>query len=319
MNKRTYQIILGLSLIGVLIAGIFTYQSYSKYLTTKENYTAAKKSFDAGNKKYLDNQKLYENSKKEYEDTKSELANIEKEVKTTSEQINTDLQTYLDNASATVNLIPTLVEKLSEMEAPEGRVFRPADGSSVSEPILAHKNPTLEQAKSEWPKEWAESVEIGKKMNTKNGSSDEEILKRVQNLIAIGRPYQDNEWPEIVNSPDGIRTILIGTGGYDDTLDTNFAGMNDDGKYADARDNKVKDQAPSKEETLEILKKRDNNDSNLAYNDSGVHTDKDGMYRLVRVSNKEWQAQGGSGTLGFVKVYGNGTVVESDAEGKSFD
>ena len=240
-------------------------------------------------------------------------------MKTTSEQINTDLQTYLDNANSTVNLIPTLVEKLSEMEAPEGLVFRPADGASISEPILAHKNPTLEQAKSEWPKEWAESVEIGKIINTVISSSDNAILGRVKNLIAIGRPYQDNEWPEILNSPDRMRTFFIGSGIYDSSLKTNFSGMSPDNKYADARDNKVKDQAPSKEETLEILKKRDNNDSNLAYNDSGVHTDKDGMYRLVRVSSKEWQAQGGSGTLGFVKVYGNGTVVESDAEGKSLD
>lgn len=314
MNKRTYQIILGLSLIGVLIAGIFTYQSYSKYLTTKENYTAAKKSFDAGNKKYLDNKEVYENGKKEYEDTKSELANIEKEVKTTSEQINTDLQTYLDNANATVNLIPTLVEKLSEMEAPEGMVFRPADGSSISEPILAHKNPTLEQAKSEWPKEWAESVEIGKIINTVISSSDNAILGRVKNLIAIGRPYQDNEWPEILNSPDRMRTFFIGSGIYDSSLKTNFSGMSPDNKYADARDNKVKDQGPSKEEALKWVKERDKNDPDLAYNDAGVHMGKDGNYRLIKVSSKSMQAQGGSGSLGFLRVYSDGTIKEGQED-----
>lgn len=85
------------------------------------------------------------------------------------------------------------------------------------------------------------------------------------------------------------------------------------------RDNQIKEKekedakksAPTPEETLSLVRKRDGNDANFAYNDFGVYSDDKGEFRSVKVSDKSSQAQGGTGMLGWLKVYGDGTIVES--------
>ncbi|MGM0214843.1 hypothetical protein [Enterococcus sp. AZ109] len=68
--------------------------------------------------------------------------------------------------------------------------------------------------------------------------------------------------------------------------------------------------APSPEMALQILQNRDQN-PDFGYTDSGQGTDDYGAYRKVKVASLSTMKQGGTGTLGFVKVYSDGTVVDT--------
>lgn len=318
MNKRTYQIISAVLLVGICALVFFTFQNYSKYQTNKDNYTEAKKSFDTGNKEYLAAKNIFEKAEKDYNDTKDKYAELKTKAESEAKKVDTSLQKYLDNGTNTNDLLATMSDKLSSMEAPEGTVFRKPENGTGNKPILAHTTPTVEQAKEEWPDFWEEGSEISKIINRGNITPDEAILERVKDLIATGRPYKDNEWPEEYTSPDGVRGITIGTPSYDSDLGTNFSGDNSGGKYAAAKDNKVSEkhsatsnEPPSKEEAYIAVKKYDGNDPDIVYNDVETGKDSKGAYRKIKASSKSAQAQGGSGSLGFVKVYSDGTVVET--------
>lgn len=70
------------------------------------------------------------------------------------------------------------------------------------------------------------------------------------------------------------------------------------------------DMAPTKEEINTILKKKYKEYDELAFNNYGIETDEKGSYVKIKVSIKEWQKQGGTGSAGFIKVYRDGTVED---------
>lgn len=68
--------------------------------------------------------------------------------------------------------------------------------------------------------------------------------------------------------------------------------------------------APSLESAIQIIQNRDQN-PDLAYTDFGEGTDEHGAYRKLQITSISIREQGGSGTAGFAKVYGDGTVLDS--------
>lgn len=309
MNKRTFQLISIIFIVVVGVMGIITYQKYTNYKSSKNEYATAKQAFDTGNRKYAEKKKSYDKTKNEYLATKEEVSKLRSNAESETSKVDKIIETYTANIHSTIKLLPTLRDKLSKMDAPEGIVFKT---DPMGKPFIVHTNPTVEQAKKEWSDYWLEAEYYAEAL--KKESDDNFKLERVKTLIAIGRPFKDNEWPEGIESPDGMMYREIGTGGYDGDMKTNFAGLTSDAEYAEAQDDKVKNQAPSKEESLKFVKEHDKNNPDLAYNDFGVNSDSKGQFRLVKVSSKEWQEQGGTGSLGFLKVYGDGTVEDGTAE-----
>lgn len=226
MKKNYTKAIIAFLAIAFLAAGSLTIYNYSRYSSTKKSYTIAKVKFNK--------------DKKENDKALKKLNEVTKNSQNKSNQIDSKIKTYLANKEDANAIVPKLVSKLEEMTPPEGRVFRAAN-ESLKSSLLAHKPPqSINQAKEEWPDLWAEAEKVAELLAYDSKRADENWLyERVKTLTEVGRPFKNNNWPEIYSSPDGMRTITIGTPMYDD-VGTNFSGMNPDGKYADAKDNKVK-------------------------------------------------------------------------------
>lgn len=68
---------------------------------------------------------------------------------------------------------------------------------------------------------------------------------------------------------------------------------------------------PTYEETVQIMKNRDNN-PDIDYTDFGTSYDDNGEFIKIKTSSSTARADGGSGTLRFVNIYQDGEVIESD-------
>lgn len=68
--------------------------------------------------------------------------------------------------------------------------------------------------------------------------------------------------------------------------------------------------APSFEEAQKILHDKDQNDD-IVYADFGSSSNEKGAFRKIKATSVTMKENGGSGTLGLVKVYSDGTVVET--------
>lgn len=68
--------------------------------------------------------------------------------------------------------------------------------------------------------------------------------------------------------------------------------------------------APSFEEAKKIMHDKDQNDD-IVYADFGASSDEKGPFRKIKATSVSMKKNGGSGTLGFMKVYSDGSVVEA--------
>lgn len=68
--------------------------------------------------------------------------------------------------------------------------------------------------------------------------------------------------------------------------------------------------APSFEEAKKIMQDKDQN-TDIVYTDFGTSSDEKGAFRKVKATSISMRNNGGSGTLGFMKVYSDGTTVET--------
>ncbi len=70
------------------------------------------------------------------------------------------------------------------------------------------------------------------------------------------------------------------------------------------------EEAPNFEEAKKVMQNIDQN-PDIVYADFGTSVDDNGNYRKLKATSISMKKDGGSGTLGFVKVYFDGTVVET--------
>lgn len=109
--------------------------------------------------------------------------------------------------------------------------------SPSSEEEINIEDYTNEMLESNYPGQYAEAVEFARRLQKPN---DQALISQMtKSLIQIGLPFYDNDWPEVYISPDGIRTIGMGTPAYDIDMETNFSGDCPNNKYARAKDNKM--------------------------------------------------------------------------------
>lgn len=80
--------------------------------------------------------------------------------------------------------------------------------------------------------------------------------------------------------------------------------------YTNDQNNQDSTTAPSLESAIQTIQNRDQN-SDFAYTDFGEGADDYGPYRKLKVASISAQQQGGSGTMGFVKIYNDNTIVET--------
>ncbi|WP_288228124.1 hypothetical protein [uncultured Enterococcus sp.] len=68
--------------------------------------------------------------------------------------------------------------------------------------------------------------------------------------------------------------------------------------------------APTYEEAKKIMQEKYQTDDSV-YADLGSSSDRNGAYRKIKATSVSMKEDGGSGTLGFLKVYSDGIVVET--------
>ena len=74
--------------------------------------------------------------------------------------------------------------------------------------------------------------------------------------------------------------------------------------------NSISNNAPSFEEAQKIMQDKDQN-NDIVYADLGTSSDEKGYFRKIKATSISMRNNGGSGTLGFMKVYSDGTTVET--------